>query len=423
MNMREAYHVIDKIVERLPLTISPSEAATFKQLAKKGIYLCPYCQAELMVKSGELKEIHFSHKYSEACMESTVADKSEKKYRKQVARETPKHRTLVDIFIDELKITSKINPQVFVDYGYRAKMNLTQYPDIWLEINGAEIALSIVTNVNPNVDHKLAKEITKRQKYFLQKGMHPVWFIENKELAMEKEKNAIVLWEAEGSIALYTSEDRKWETALKSITRDLAFFHLFNYIPSMPELRIEVRSLYFVSSNDEGGISVQIQRFLKDRNEKPLRAFMLGDGYEISFAEALAVKEGRLNLSDSQMEERNRKQFIEKYQTLKKQKEEEERLKQELEKKRIKEQEKQLEWIHQQKIEDRKKQMEATKNVMSYNDLKVLLKKKINLTQSEQNELWSKYMLPKIGAKNSQLVWDLVEQNDVKSFEELKRML
>lgn len=420
--MREAYHVIDKVIEKLPITVSQSEAESYKQLAKKGIYLCPYCQAELMVKYGELKEIHFSHKYSEACMESTVADKSEKKYRKQVERETPKHKTLVDIFIDELKVTSKINPNVSVDYGYRAKMNLTQYPDIWLKINDAEIAISIVTNVNPNADHKLAKEITKRHTYFLQQGMHPVWFIENKEFATEKEKNAIVLWEAEGSIALYTSEDRKWETALKSITNDLTFFLLFHYIPSMPKLNIEVRSLYYVRLNEDG-ITVKIQRFLKDRTEKPFRAFMLGDGYEISFAKALAVKEGRLHLSDPQMEEHYRNQFTERYQKLKKQKEEEERLIQELEEKRRKEQEEQLELLRQQKIEDRKKQMEANKNAMSYNDLKVLLKKKINLTQSEQNELWSKYMLPIIGAKNSQMVWDLVEQNDVRSFEELKRLL
>jgi len=60
---------------------------------------------------------------------------------------------------------------------------------------------------------------------------------------------------------------------------------------------------------------------------------------------------------------------------------------------------------------------------MTYNDLKVLLKKRINLTQQEQIELWSTYMLPKIGAKNAQKVWDIVEKNTIQSFAELRKFL
>ena len=203
--------------------------------------------------------------------------------------------------------------KVSVEYGYRAKMDLKQFPDIWLKVDKTEIAISIITNVNSNQDHTFAKEIKKRHKYFVERGMHPVWFIENKELAIEEGKNAIVLWEAEESIALYTTEDKRWETVLKSIAKDLSFFNLYNYTPSISVLNMEERKMEH------------------EKNE--------------------------------------------------------------------------------------------SKSIMTYNDLKFFLKEKINLTQPEQQELWSKYMIPKIGVKNAQKVWDIVVDNDVKSFNELRRLL
>ncbi|WP_100334085.1 competence protein CoiA family protein [Bacillus alkalisoli] len=423
--MREAYHVIEQVTERLPYHLTKEHVQSYKQLAKKGIYQCPYCQAELIVKYSDIKEVHFSHRHSEACTESKMADKAEKKYRKQTERETPQHKTLVDIFIDELKSTSKINPTINVDYGYRANINLKQYPDIFLKIGQTELAISIVTNVTPNLDATLAKEIQKRHKYFQQQGMHPIWFIENKELAIEKEKHAIVLWEAEASISLHTSEDKKWETALKTIATDLLFFKPYNYVASLPNLKVEVRSLYYIQSTEDG-ISVLIHRYLKDRIQKPFRAFLLGEGYKIPFSQALAINEKKLNLSDPQIEESNRNQFIENYHFLHKEQEEAELRRIELEEQQRKELEKQKELLRQQMMEERKKQqLEANENkrAMHYDELKLLLRKRINLTQKEQQELWSKYMLRKIGPKNAQKVWDIVEGNDVRSFEELKRLL
>lgn len=461
--MREAYHVTDKVTEWLPIVVTSEKVKLYKQLAKKGIYQCPYCEAELIVKYGEKREVHFSHKHSEACVESKVSDKAEKKYRKQVERENTQHKTIVDIFIDELKVTSRIKSNVSVDYGYRAKKKLKHFPDIWLKIDNAEIAISVVTNVIPNSDNTLAKDIKKRHSYFVEQGMHPVWFIENKELAIEKEKNAIVLWEAEENIALYTNEDKKWEEDLKIIAKDLSFFNLYNYSPSMSKLNIEVRSLYYIQSKVDR-ITVSIYRFMRDRNKKPFRAFLLGEGYDIPFSKALAVNEGSLNLSDTNVDESNRKHFIERHHKLVKQDEENEQLRHEYEEERRKEQEIQKKLQREQMIKGRKKLYEKEKDkrlrqeyekqqrkeqeeqkklqreqmiverkklheknesrrVMNYSELKVLLKKRINLTQQEQVELWDKFMLPKIGVKNAQRVWDLVEENDVKSFDELRRLL
>ncbi|KAA9023933.1 competence protein CoiA family protein [Niallia endozanthoxylica] len=422
--MREAFHVIDRVIERLPTHLTKDEVESYRQLARKGIFQCPFCHAEVVIKYGEVKEIHFSHKHSEACAESIAADKAEKKYKKQIERETSQHKTLIDIFMDELKMTSKMNSSMSVDYGYKAKTDLKYYPDIWLKLDKNEVALSIVTNVNPASDQTLAKEMKKRHIYFLEQGMHPVWFIENKEIAIEKEKHAIVLWEAEDSIALYTTEDRKWENMLNLTAKDLSFFHLYDYLPSMTELNIEVRSLYYIRSNDNG-ISVLIHRFVKDRDTKPCRAFILGEGYDIPFSKALALNNGRLNLSDSYIEAHNREQFIEKHQNLISQKAEEEKVRQEYEEQLRKEREKQKDLLREQMVEERKKQHEANnrKKEMNYNDLKILLKQRIHLTQQEQIELWSTYMLPKIGAKNAQKVWDIVEKNNIHSFAELRKFL
>jgi hypothetical protein len=47
--------------------------------------------------------------------------------------------------------------------------------------------------VKPTVDSKLANQISKRHRYFLDQGMEPIWFIEKKEQSIEKDKNATVL--------------------------------------------------------------------------------------------------------------------------------------------------------------------------------------------------------------------------------------
>ncbi|MCT8139972.1 hypothetical protein H1D32_21080 [Anaerobacillus sp. CMMVII] len=69
--------------------------------------------------------------------------------------------------------------------------------------------------------------------------------------------------------------------------------------------------MYYIYSNDER-IVVKVQRFLKDRAVKPYRAFMLNDGYEIPFADALIINNEFL-LSKPELEEKKRGQFSQKY--------------------------------------------------------------------------------------------------------------
>ncbi|WP_197186392.1 competence protein CoiA family protein [Brevibacillus agri] len=309
--MKEAIHSIDGELFRLNSAISREEIRNYKKLADKGIYLCPYCNAELMIKSGDHREVHFSHRHSESCEPSKLADEAEKKYRKQVARETAKHKTMVDIIYDEMKTQSRFRTDLFVDYGYRAKKELLKYPDIWAKFGDIEIAISVVTNVTPSSDTKLSKDIENRHKYFLDNGMRPLWFVERKEWSIEKEKQSIVLWDAELLIALHTKEDRKWEEMLRPLAKDSSFFERFNYPPSMSAMSIDIRSMYYIYPTEER-IVVKVQRFIKDRTTKPLRAFMINDGYEISFSKALY----KLQLGDSDIEDQERQKFLKKFEEL-----------------------------------------------------------------------------------------------------------
>ncbi len=429
-DLREALHVIDNEIVSLPYTASNEEISNYKKLANKELYQCPFCKAILIVKSGEERGLYFSHQHSEACDESRQTDKAEKRYRKQTERESKIHKTMVDIVYDELTIQSKIKANIDVNYGYRAKTELKEYPDIWVKIGTKEYALSIVTSISPKEDSKFAKMIIKRHEYFQEQGLEPIWFIEKKEHSIEKEKNSIVLWDAELTISLKTNEDMLWDSFLGDIIQDRSFFRYFNYPVDMDDLPIDVRSMYYIYSNEDG-IVVRVQRFLKDRIMKPYRAFLINEGYEIPFADALVLQDG-FRLSPPDVEEAQRKGFLLRSQKLMRKHQEQLRIKEEERKQALKKEQENSEILkvqRQKAIEEQRlflqDLVEHNKMVkhkkISYNDLKVLLKKKINLTQKEQMELWTKIM-PKIGY-NSTYIWNLVVENNCRAFAELRDIL
>ncbi|RPF54422.1 competence protein CoiA family protein [Aquisalibacillus elongatus] len=416
--MREAIHAIDETIEVLPFTSNFDEINNFKKLAKKGIYKCPYCNSELIVKSGEEREVHFAHKHSEACIDSKEFDQAEKRYSKQIERETKTHKVLVDIVYDELTTQTKVNNELFVEKGYRFKTDLKYYPDIITKVNNKTFAISIVTNVSPTTDSSLAKQINTRHEYFKDNDMIPLWYIEKKESAIEKDKNAIVLWDAENNISSKTKEDREWDRHLEDIIKDKEFFKPFNYPISMDEIKIDVRSMYYIYST-ETNIKVKLQRFLRDRTAKPFRAFLLLDGYELPFASTLRLAE-EFELNNAELEKRRRSEFYDYYF----------KLNEEYNKKMKDEEEAQLKLIednkrkHQLNIEKIKNEnvLLDSSSYFSYDDLRSLLKEKINLTQKEQNLLWSKYMT-RIGFKNPYVVWNVVVKNGCKSFDDLHKIL
>jgi hypothetical protein len=312
--VREALHVIDRHLVYLPIAASNEVITNIKKLAKKGLYQCPYCKANLIVKSGDERGLHFSHLHSEACVESKKIDQAERKYRKQTERETKKQKVLVDFIYDELSKQSKLKEDMYVEYGYKAKTKLKEYPDIIVKNGEKEFAITIVTNVNPLEDGYLAKQVIKRHDYFIQHKMEPIWFIEKKEQSIEQEKQSLILWEAELTISSKTVEDRKWDYFLNNIIKDKEFFTSYNYPLTMNKLEIDVKGMYYLYTNDDRTV-VKVQRFLKDRTEKPYRAFLINHGYEMAFADALLLKNDFL-LSDPNKEEEARKNFKERYNQL-----------------------------------------------------------------------------------------------------------
>ncbi|MGF2614608.1 competence protein CoiA-like family [Rossellomorea vietnamensis] len=424
--MREALHVIDDEIFKLPYSASDEEVSNFKKLAKKELFKCPYCHALLIIKHGNQRGLYFSHQYSEACEESRKVENAEKRYIKQTQRETKLHKALVDIIVDELKIKKKIYSNLNFNLGYREKFDWKEYPDIHMKIGEKEYAISVLTDVNSSDDSNLSKRIVNRHNYFKKMGSEPVWFIEKKEQAVEKDKSSIILWNAELTIASKTKEDFKWDDLVKDEISDEMFFQYFNYPSSNNHIDIDIQSLFYIYNNEKNSIVVRVQHFLKDRLVKPFRAFLINEGYEIPFSEALGIEDG-LILSNSKLEEEYRQEFLEKLNYKKKQLVENRRREEERERIRLE----QLEEDRRREAEEREKRFKelmerkdsaTTSTSLNYNELTRLLRKRIGMTQKEQMELWTRYM-PNIGYKNSNVVWDIVVNHNCKNFGELKILL
>jgi len=282
-----------------------AELEMLKKRGDKGAFLCPYCNGTLILKSGEIREEHFAHRHSKSC-EISVASEV---YQQQVKRESNKHSVMKEIIYDELKTQEKINENLQVEYGYviKASEKWRYYPDIIIDNKGKELAITILTNVTSQKDEKLVKQIKKRNGYFKDKNLEPVWFIENSEQSIDMEHRVIHLWEAELDISIKTAEDLRWEEMLNSYKYKYPLFELFNYYHKNSPSFFDVNSLYYVHST-ETNIVFEIQRFIKDEINYPFRAFALNDTYQISLSKALNTTLD-FQLSDPIVEERQRKSF------------------------------------------------------------------------------------------------------------------
>ena len=71
---------------------------------------------------------------------------------------------------------------------------------------------------------------------------------------------------------------------------------------------IDIQSVYYVQST-EISIKFTVQRFIKDNDQYPFRAFALNDAYQISLSTALMATQ-ELQLSDPKIEQHQREHFI-----------------------------------------------------------------------------------------------------------------
>jgi len=280
-----------------------TEIEKLKKRADKGAFCCPYCNETLILKSGEIREEHFAHRHSKSCEISAASEV----YQRQVKRESKKHSVMKEIIYDELKTQEKINNNLQVDYGYitKAPEKWRYYPDIVLNNKGKELAITILTDVNSNKDEKLVNQIKKRNRYYKNKNLDPIWFIEDAEQSIDMDNHVIHLWEAELDIAIKTAEDRLWEATINSYPLKYPLFDLFDYYYTKLPTSVDIQSIYYVQSS-KTSIEFTVQRFVKESDKYPYRAFALNDAYQISLSTALLTTD-ELQLSDPQQQ---REHFI-----------------------------------------------------------------------------------------------------------------
>lgn len=281
----------------------------YKKIAEKGAMTCPFCNEKMILRAGQKRDIHFSHLRGNTCMESTAYDT----YQGQVSRENKKHSVIKEIIYDELKTQEKIKANLKVEYGYKEKANekWRYYPDIYLNRNGVEFAVSVITNVNVIGDKKVISSIQKRNKYFEEKGLQIIWFVEDRELADDFTNRVVHLWETEYNLAIKTLEDSKWDSFISELAKEYSNNNipgLFGYKKRSSRLKIDVRSIYYVHSvGDE--ITCSVHRVILDEKTSPFRSFAVNKGYQVSISQALIVHD-EIQLCDEEIENKERLVFL-----------------------------------------------------------------------------------------------------------------
>jgi hypothetical protein len=279
----------------------------YRKIAEKGAMTCPFCHEKLLLRAGEVRDIHFAHVRGKTCMGSEAYDT----YQTQIKRENKKHSVIKEIIYNELKSQEIIKPDLKVEYGHKekAKEKWRHYPDIYLNKNGREFAVSVITNVHEIGDEKIVKTIKKRNLFFKEKGLEPIWFVEDRELADDYGNRVLHLWEAEYELATKTVEDNKWDRFMEELKQDFPDFNLFDLFKykSRSTMRLNSKSLYYVHAVGDD-ISFSVYRLILDDKTHPFRGFALSEGYKMSISDALIVQEEIL-LSDNEQEDRNRIQF------------------------------------------------------------------------------------------------------------------
>jgi hypothetical protein len=388
------------------------EIDNLKKRADKGAFSCPHCNEGLIVKAGDIRGVFLSPSSGKSCL----LTESSETYKNQVKRESKNHSVIREIVHEVLKNQEKIRPELQVDYGYiaKAKEKWSHFPDIVLQNRENELAISILTNVDRSRDVKLAKQIKKRNQYYIAKGLQTLWLIEEQELSLDIENYVIHLWESEIDLAVKTSEDTNWDAFLSGLTSQASdIFDTFKYWSKNKYVALDSRSLYYVYSTQEG-IDFSVHRFVIDETQFPFRAFALNKGYRMSISTALSFNE-KLALSDPEQEAIDQKSFREEF------------FRRKQEKEIATQKTYQDEIISSQEVQSAttstgnvKRTAPISSSKMSYMDLTNKLRQKLRMTQQEQLKLWHGFVL-KHGIKQFDEIWLLAEQLD--TFEQLEKAL
>jgi len=305
--MQYALHKVDRNQSWINKLLQTESIRNLKLVARKGMYLCPYCSVPMHLRSGDIKGNYFAHPPNLACEKSRIIDSAYLKYEKQIKHESHRKRVLVSIVWDELNTANSENNKVEVSYGYLAAPFVKFFPDIYVRIGSKEWAVTIVSSITEAEDAVNAKKYEERNRYFLEKEMQPLLLIDRSNFAIEKRNNGIVLWETERVGSMVTKEDVNWTESIKEYANRDDFLKFSDYPKSISREDFDVKSVYYLSLSDDI-TTIRVMRYIEDVVDKPSRGLLLGEMYQIPLSQALQTEYESFRLSDSNTEKRLREE-------------------------------------------------------------------------------------------------------------------
>lgn len=306
--MREAWHKNDEKIYLIPQNLSEREVENHKQIAKKGTFTCPYCEAKLIVKSGDVLGNYFSHLHGEGCEISKQSEARYKKYEKQKKNDTPRHPQILSLMNDELEVLSRVYPYLTSSYGYLDTEFSKYIPDISLKINGQKYALTIITNISSSADTTIAKNMDKQKHYYVSLGFEPIFFIERSHLGVDIDGHSLVLWETEHEALTTQKADISWKRFLTK----LAPMNEYHQILNFQNTDLNIKSIMYITPAGEE-IAIEVFHVLEQPKTTPVKAYFLSSPYKLTFSKAFKLAEDTMLLADMQIENENQSKFAEKF--------------------------------------------------------------------------------------------------------------
>ncbi len=283
-----------------------------KQLAKKNLYICPYCQVSLRVRSGDDRGTYFAHPSNLACLESKQVERAYRQYKKQIQRESFRHPVLVSLIKDELDTAAAGRDVVEITEGYRVPRFKKHFPDLYVQIGSKEWAITVLTDMTEHESLEHSRNFKARHQYFIENGLIPLWLIDKANFAAETMKSSILLWEIEWLSSHTSKEDHAWKNEIATYTDREELFNVSGYTTSAlsSNRKIDLKSIYYISQIEDKNY-IRVFRFIDDAKGEIYRGFLIGETSRVPFSQALHIENEVFMLRDPEQELSFRKTFKE----------------------------------------------------------------------------------------------------------------
>ncbi|OHX53186.1 competence protein CoiA family protein [Planococcus faecalis] len=283
-----------------------------KQLAKKNLYVCPYCQVSMRVRSGDDRGTYFAHPSNLACLESKQVERAYRQYKKQIQRESFRHPVLVSLIKDELDTAATGRDLVEITEGYRVPRFKKHFPDLYVQIGSKEWAITVLTDMTEHESLEHSRNFKARHQYFIENGLIPLWLIDKANFAAETMKSSILLWEIEWLSSHTSKEDHAWKNEIATYTDREELFNVSAYTTSAlsSNRKIDLKSIYYISQIEDKNY-IRVFRFIDDARGEIYRGFLIGETSRVPFSQALHIENEAFMLRDPEQELSFRKTFKE----------------------------------------------------------------------------------------------------------------